>query len=76
MTLARHVRRLDLQTFNARTLRNSIGGALRETHAMKAVCDELAEAGLIRPIRGNPGRQGGRPLSQWEVNPALHRRVR
>jgi hypothetical protein len=75
MALARHLRRLGLETFNARTLRNSIGGTLREADAMKKACADLAEAGLIRSTSARPGPQGGRPSSDWEVNPALHRRT-
>ena len=75
MALARHLRRLGLTTFNARSLRNSIGGALRNADAMKRACADLAEAGLIRSTSPRPGRQGGRPSSDWEVNPALHRRA-
>lgn len=75
MALARHLRRLDLRTFNARTLRNSIGGALREADVMKKACADLVEAGLIRSTSIRPGPQGGRPASDWEVNPALHGRA-
>jgi hypothetical protein len=64
-----------LNTFNARQLRRTMGGPLREADAMKQACADLAEAGLIRPLSAQPGPQGGRPSSDWEVNPALHGRV-
>ena len=75
MALARHLRRERLTTFNARLLRRAMGGPLREADAMKRACADLVEAGLIRPVGPRPGPSGGRPSSDYEVNPAVHGRA-
>jgi hypothetical protein len=75
MALARYLRRERLTTFNARLLRRAMGGPLREADAMKRACTDLVEAGLIRPAGPRSGPQGGRPSSDYEVNPAVHGRA-
>ena len=76
MALAHHLRRERLHTFNARQLRRALGGPLRDADVIKRACAELVEAGLIRPASGaRPGPSGGRPSSDYEVNPAVHGRA-
>ena len=66
MVLARHLRKTGASKFNARTTRREIGGALRDASAMKAACDTLVDAGLIRP---DPKQAPtGRPALNFEVN--------
>jgi hypothetical protein len=70
-TLARHLRRTKLPTFNARALRHQVGGTLREAKDMSAACEALVEAGLIRSMASRAGPPGGRPAANYEVNPLL-----
>ena len=66
MVLARHLRKTGASKFNARTTRREIGGVLRDASAMKAACDTLVDAGLIRP---DPKQAPtGRPPLNFEVN--------
>jgi hypothetical protein len=66
MVLARRLRKTGASTFNARTTRREIGGVLREASAMKAACDTLVDAGLIRPDPKHAST--GRPPLSFEVN--------
>jgi hypothetical protein len=70
--LARYLRRHRVRTFNARTMRREMGGPVREASAMSAACAELVDAGLIRPRPSRAGERGGRPTSDYDVNPAVH----
>jgi hypothetical protein len=68
--LARHLRRARDVTFNARLVRRTIGGALRDGQAMDAACAALVEAGLIRHVVV-PNAGAGRKPKDYQVNPAL-----
>lgn len=69
--VARHIRAHGLQRFNARELRRTIGGPVRQGEAMKAALEELAEAGLIRPAPERQGGGPGRKASGYIVHPTL-----
>ena len=71
MTLVRHLRRERYKTFNARTLRREIGGALRAAAVMDTACATLLESGLIRAVERKPTGPG-RPAHDFHVNPVLH----
>jgi hypothetical protein len=71
MTLARHLRRESRERFNARDLRRTIGGGLRDAPKMKAACEALVEAGLIRPAFTRSGASAGRAAQNFEVNPVV-----
>lgn len=73
MHLAKHLRRLKLKAFNARDLRRTLSGPLREPKHMDEACEGLTEANLIRLGRATSGPQGGRPAKIFEVHPAVHR---
>lgn len=66
--LARHLRQEGRSTFNARTVRRAIGGALRTADAMEAAIEDLVEACLVRPV-SQPLRS--KKAKDFEVNPAL-----
>jgi hypothetical protein len=69
MTLAQHLRKAASLTFNARDVRRTIGGELREATHMEGACKTLEEAGLIRPVRVTDA-MGRRPKN-YEVNPSI-----
>jgi hypothetical protein len=71
MTLARHLKRIGVRSFNARDLRRKIGGDLRAASEMETACKLLVEANLIRPQLARRGATPGRPALAFEVNPAL-----
>jgi len=66
--LARHLRQAREPTFNARLVRRSMGGALRDAAAMEAACTALVDAGIIRAITSLGM---GRKPKDFEVNPAI-----
>ena len=68
MTLARHLRRAQVKSFNARKLRREVGGVLRDTAAMDSACATLEEAGLIKAIQA---KRVGRPSRNYIVNAAV-----
>lgn len=70
--LARYLADEGKPTFNASTGRYALSGALRVEKAMSMACEELVEAGLLRPIA--PPKVRGRPPKQYAVNPALFKR--
>ncbi|KAA2241157.1 DUF3987 domain-containing protein [Salinarimonas soli] len=74
MALARQLRRDGHPTFNARTVGRTMGTALRDPAKMKAACDALVEAGLIRRVI-KPVGTNGRPPLDFEVNPLVLRRA-
>ena len=69
MTLAQHLRKTAALSFNARDVRRTIGGELREPAHMDAACKTLEEAGLIRPARASEAI--GRRPKNYEVNPSI-----
>ena len=69
MTLAQHLRKTAALSFNARDVRRTIGGELREAAHMDAACKTLEEAGLIRPARASDAI--GRRPKNYEVNPSM-----
>ena len=71
MALGRHLRRHRLHHFNARSVRLAIGGSLRKAEDMSAACNELVEAGLIRPQDRRPA--VGRTPKTFDVHPAVYR---
>ncbi|UIJ74292.1 DUF3987 domain-containing protein [Aurantimonas sp. HBX-1] len=71
MTLARHLKRKGIVSFNAREVRREVGGLLRESAAMDAACNVLVEAGLIRSKPSRSGSQAGRAAKTYEVNSTI-----
>lgn len=71
MSLARHLKRHGVKSFNARTMRREIGGRLRESKVMDAACDALVEACLIRPVPSRLGTTPGRRSKDFDVNPII-----
>lgn len=74
MTLARRLRQDGCERFNAREMRRTIGGQLRQPDKMKAACEALVEANLIRPLV-TPQGTNGRPPREFAVNPVVIRRA-
>ncbi|MEW6257784.1 MAG: DUF3987 domain-containing protein [Pseudomonadota bacterium] len=68
--LARWLRKEGLTEFNAREVRNRLGGSLRKADAMDAACDVLVDAGALRPVARGAGAKGRAP-KQFAVNPHL-----
>lgn len=73
VTLSRHLREAGAPVFNAREVRRTVGGLLREAADMDAACKELEEAGLVRPATAPASAGAGRKPKAFEVNPALLR---
>ncbi|WP_267361708.1 MULTISPECIES: hypothetical protein, partial [unclassified Methylobacterium] len=71
MLLAQHFRQNRVTEFNAREVRQQIGGMLREAADMDAACKQLVEAGLIRPRFTRAGEVKGRKSQSYEVNPEV-----
>lgn len=72
VALVRWLKRQGKSTFNARDARRSRdgpGGRLNRVPALDAACKALAEAGVIRPVAGEP--RAGRPRGDFAVNPIL-----
>ncbi|MDT2024557.1 DUF3987 domain-containing protein [Methylocella sp. CPCC 101449] len=71
MTLAKHIRAEGLHRFNAREVRRTVGGSLREPAAMDAACDVLVEGGLIREAFSRAGGTYGKRAKNFIVNPTV-----
>jgi hypothetical protein len=70
--LANWLRRENLSKFNAREAeRNGKGCPISNNAAMKAACDELVQAGIIRQIGERAGGTPGRKRRDFEVNALL-----
>jgi hypothetical protein len=74
--LARWILRHRPKQFNARQVRRTIGGDLRDSKSMKQACEILTQAGWIRPIAKETGGAGGRSPLDYEVNPILFTEAR
>lgn len=73
-TLAKHLRRAKLATFNSRKLRRGEygqAGALSDSSKMDDACAALIEARLIRHVGARAHARKGRISGDYEVNPAL-----
>ncbi|MEW6125018.1 MAG: DUF3987 domain-containing protein [Pseudomonadota bacterium] len=68
--LARWLRRERINQFNAREVRNRLGGSLRKAEAMDAACEVLVDANVLRPVVRAAGAKGRAP-KQFAVNPHL-----
>ncbi|GLS18758.1 hypothetical protein GCM10007874_17750 [Labrys miyagiensis] len=75
MVLIRRLRDEGQSAFNARDLRLSKGGPLRDAGAMDAACSALVESGVIRPAPGREGNTKGRSSKKFEVNRRLFGRA-
>lgn len=71
MTLARHLKAEGLHRFNARDLRRTIGGELREPANMESACEALIEAGFIRQAFSRAGGTAGKLAKNYIVNPSI-----
>lgn len=71
MILARHLQKAGEPCFNAREVRRTIGGQLREAKDMDAACAELVEAGILRATPSRDAGTKGRQAKNYSVNPRL-----
>jgi hypothetical protein len=74
-TVARYLQQCGIETFNARELRRTIGGVLRDPKIMAGACDALAQVGLIQPQFSGAGGSKGREAQNFRVHPAVHHPV-
>jgi hypothetical protein len=69
--LIQWLRNEGLQTFNAKVVRQAIGGDIKDSKAMDAACGCLAAAHLIRSKPSRQGGTAGRMAKDFEANPRI-----
>ena len=67
--LARLIRDERLEAFTIREVQRRELAGLRRAVEIETAADVLVQAGLIRPLRHEPGPRGGRPQIVWTVSP-------
>jgi hypothetical protein len=69
--LAQWIRKSEARTFNAKDVRLTIGGDIRDSKVMDAACVCLMDAYLIQRPASKPAQKGGRPPKNYEANPRI-----